>query len=256
MQIGDLLNLVVELLSILEIVFLVVGAFRSLEMRKAFVASSYRGRATWMAGFMLVLAFSNINSNIPGIPTLGIYYLSLGEIGFVAVLLIVLVFVDRNLKVLTEIDFFHRDTYKWARIRKFCFIALLGVSMMFLVYTTVFDISSNLPDSFIVVGGLYFGTAALVIGYAATALIVASRRTPDRTMRMFSRLLGVALALGVVSFTIWIIPLIGYLISSVAGVVSAYVLYRAVLSLSSLGKVEKDVQAMPRLTTRSPNIAG
>jgi hypothetical protein len=94
---------------------------------------------------------------------------------------------------------------------------------------------------------LWFGSGGAFLSYSAAALVVGARRTPDRTMRRFVRMLGLAIICMVLFFTVWIpfapfsltVQDLGSLISECFIPAAAYFLYLAVMSLSSVGRVEE-----------------
>ena len=237
---------------------LLFASARAVVIGRAFTMPAYRGRAISMATFMILSADSNGGSFIP-LPN-NFVASFIGELSFLAALLFVLIFVDRNLAVLREVDFFHTDTYRWSRVRRPLIVATTVVTAAillvgFLPSTTSFQ---TLDGILFVTGVLsYFVVAAVSIGYGALALVSGARRSPDRTMRRFSRNLGIALALIVVSFTIWI-PLIGAgsqienFGSGLAFLISVVPLYFAVMSLSPLGRIEASTaEATLPSTTRT-----
>ncbi|HMD79350.1 MAG TPA: hypothetical protein VKF39_05130 [Nitrososphaerales archaeon] len=238
--------------SVISSIILLAGTVRALQLARGFAAHAFRNRAYWLAGLMIALIAGNVASQIPTpatVVTLQDFIISsIGGDTFVAALLIALVFVDRNLIVLKELDFFHRDSIRWSRVRVPGLIAMILVSAELVVSFFFVNTNSNLNSITLLVILTFFPVVAIVLGYAATALVLAARRTPDRTMRRFAMLLGIALALGVISFTIWI-PLsfvttteVENFIASLPAVGSAYFLYRAAMSLSPLGRVEKGTE--------------
>jgi len=50
----------------------------------------------------------------------------------------------------------------------------------------------------------WFAVGAGSISYGAAALLLGARRTPDRSMRKFVRMLGLAIICMVLFFTVWI----------------------------------------------------
>jgi KaiC/GvpD/RAD55 family RecA-like ATPase len=240
MQLNDPLNLGVIVAYLFGSAVAGFGAFRALEMGNAFTSRLYRSRAYWTAALLGIIVVSNVFGYVPILSTWAIYNLSISEISFVFLILFIFIFVDRNLLTMKEIDFFHRDMLSWSQVRKGIFVAMLIVSVILLVISTLVNTnSSNIPPSLIAPLVAYFAVGAASLGYAALALVTGARRTPDRTMRNFSKLLGIALVLGILSFTIWIIPIVGNFVASLFALVSSYVLYLTVMSLSPVGRIEK-----------------
>src|SRR5579862_2712144 len=117
LQLNDVLNLAQLIAYIVTIAIAGFGTIRALQMAKVFSSKLYRSRASWTAALLAILIVNSVFGDIPAFSTWGIYNLSFGEISFVFLLLFIFVFVDRNLLTLKEIDFFHRDTLSWSRIR-------------------------------------------------------------------------------------------------------------------------------------------
>jgi uncharacterized membrane protein YccF (DUF307 family) len=96
---------------------------------------------------------------------------------------------------------------------------------------------------------VWFAAIALVFSYSAAALVVGARRTPERSMRRFVRMASLALICMLLFFTVWIpfqpfsvtVADLGNLISDLFIPVAGYFLYLAVMSLSPVGRVEKEV---------------
>jgi hypothetical protein len=239
MQLGDALNIAEELAYIVGAVIMAAGVFRALSLRGAFLTSVFRSRVNWMIWMLTILTVNNLIPYVPVLGNGGIGNLSVGEIVFVFSLGIILAFVDRNLQILREIDFFHRDTYGWIRSRKTSLAAFIAVGAIILVaspFVGANDASQSAAYSLIAIA--YFGVSASVLCYGAVALVSGARRTPDRTMRTFCKFLGIALVFGILSFTIWIIPIFGNFISGAASTVASYYLYRSVMALSPVTRIE------------------
>jgi hypothetical protein len=242
MQLSDILN---DGQLISYVIAVAIGGFailRALEMGKAFAAPLYRGRAYWTATLLAILTVSNVFGNFPVVENWGLGNISYSETVFVVLLLFVLVFVDRNLVTMREIDFFHRDTLRWSLARRGLFAAMIAVSAILLGISTAVNTNTpTIPPEFIVPIIAFFAVDAAALGYAALALVVGAKRTPDKTMRSFSKVLGIALLFGVLSFTIWIVPVVGNWLSALCTVFSTYALYRAVMTLSPVGKLEEPI---------------
>ncbi|HEY6283595.1 MAG TPA: hypothetical protein VIW22_06690, partial [Nitrososphaerales archaeon] len=157
---------------------------------------------------------------------------------------VLVLFVDSSIRAAQETDFFHRDTLHW---RTFGRPAVAIVFSSGVILSLIFFTSPPFSDSsplWVVIGTLqYFVVLGVVLTIAAGSLIVAARRTEDRTMRRFVRMLGFSLLGYILFFTIWI-PL-GYFGTNVENVgsdlfilVASYFLYQSVMSLSPLGRID------------------
>lgn len=162
---------------------------------------------------------------------------------FLAALIVLLVFIDGTMLAAMEIDFFHRNTLHWRQVRvPFFIVWLVSVPLGFLdpgppFWATIFVVQ------FLIVLGL-------ILGFSVAALVAAARRTPDRTLKRHVRLLGVSLALFVSTFLITsTFPFPSVLAGYLLGPVSVFFLYLAVMSLSPVRKIEKEVvSAVPTVS--------
>jgi hypothetical protein len=85
----------------------------------------------------------------------------------------------------------------------------------------------------------------LSFSYLISTVIIGARRTPDRTMRRHVMLLGLTVILFILSQTIgpYTSTVSIDLLSDLLSVVTPSVLYFAVMALSPIGRVEKEVGA-------------
>ena len=148
---------------------------------------------------------------------------------FLVQLTLVFAFIDSVILVAMEMDFFHRDTLHWRRLRVPAYVVVL--------VAIFFPTTSNSPLFTIAA----FLAALFPFVYSITVLIVASRRTPDRTMKRHTRLLGYAFSMYVVSVLVFQIPIYGNLISDLFLIIFAYLIYLATMSLSPMSRIEKTI---------------
>jgi len=241
---------------------LVLGIYRALEIRNGFVSGIYRSRASWSALLMMVVIVTNLTNLVP-IPSTGILGV-VGALPFVALLCVIFAYADRSVLVAIETDFFHRNTLGWPRMRwplAITFVIFVTALVVLGSILTPAEQSSLLGTIY---NDLFFVFFAGILGYLTAALIVGARRSADRTLRRSILLLGLALATLVISIvaTIPFAPgTIAYvIINQGTGVVGIFLIYRSVMSLSPLGRVEKGVvgdsrvpQAGPPHRTTSPS---
>jgi len=156
-------------------------------------------------------------------------------------------FVNSNIRTARESDFFHRDALHWRSLWRatiavvLCSVAISGISIAYspgVLNGTSSAWWANLGYP------LFFFVLILVSVYGGVSLTVAARRTQDQTMRKFVRMLGYALLGLFFYFTVWLpidyfAPGVGDAISELGFIIAAYFLYRAVMSLSPLGRMEK-----------------
>jgi hypothetical protein len=232
----------INVVSTLVIIgILLVGIFRALEMRRAFVKGAYRSRATWSTLLMLVI-IPSMAENFVNVPNFGLLSL-LGFLPFIALVLVIFAYADRSVLVAIETDFFHRDTLGWLRAR--WPIAIFLISTMAVEVVGGLVLTPAAQNSFLgdVLNGLFFVSLAPILGYATAALIVGARRSADRTLRRSILLFGLALSTLVISivvsapFASGTLPYV--IVNQGTGIVGIYLIYRSMMSLSPLGRVEK-----------------
>jgi hypothetical protein len=235
---------------LVEAAILIVGVFRALVMRRAFVNHAYRSRATWSGFLLLVLAIGVLSSFI-SFPSSGPLSI-LGFLPVLAALLIAFTIVDRSVVVAMGTDFFHRNTLDWLRVRWPAALALtvsfvsFTASAIFLPPFTSFPLPSS-PLWELVGFYQFLVVIPVVYSYSATALILAARRTSDRTLKRNIRFLGLALGKFVINFVLTApFPsdsLLYAFLNNSTSMLSYFLLYKSVMSLSPIAKVEKDYVA-------------
>ena len=235
---GDLL------VSIATLLILVFALYRAIEFDRVLVGATYKGRAKWTAIFLASVAFLLVDS------TGEIPYLSSdqGNTGFALITLALPLFINGNVRAAQETDFFHRDTLHWralwkANVAALVCILAIGVSVILLSGYVPGTLSTSSTSWGPALASLYFFVLIIESIYGTVTLIVAARRSQDRTMGRFVRMLGLSLLGLVLFFTVWIpidyfAPGVGDFLSYFGFVMAAYYLYRAVMSLSPLGKTE------------------
>lgn len=120
----------------------------------------------------------------------------------------------------------------------------------------------NADFLWIVTGFLTFLIALpAVYGYAAIALIIGSRRTADRVLKTYVKFLGLTIGAFVLEFLLLIIvegPASSFslpaLPGNLASILLSYLIYRTVMSLSVVGRVEKAVEAVSQPPAQVPNV--
>jgi hypothetical protein len=240
-MLSDIFNLVGELALLVSLGIFFFATYRAVQIGRVLMRGVYRSRAFWSAGTMTVIIISTLVGYLPS---------AIAVSGFLDVLglIVFFTFVDSSVRVAQDMDFFHRSTLSWQRLRKPFYILLFASAAIALWAGYLAS-----PDTLLaMVGGAQF---YLVIGplyvYSAAALFLGARKTPDRTMRRFVKTLGLALACVAIYLTIWIpftpfsvtVQDLGAMISYFFVPAAAYFLYLAVMSLSPVGRVEEEVDA-------------
>ncbi len=233
--------------DIVEWAIFVFGAFRAVQIGRALVTPTYRSRAFWTAAVMLVFVFAScLDAYVAffSTPQASVGYAALGAVPSVAEIVLLFAFIDSTVLSSMEMDFFHRDTLGWKRLRAPLYVAVL-LSMAGSTTLSGYIPTTSSPET-----ALGFVATLGILGFSVAALIVSARRTPDRTMKRFVRLLGLALAFFVTALVV-VITTPGVLIlaldfvSGVLFLTATYLLYRAVMSLSPLGKLTEESDATP-----------
>jgi hypothetical protein len=242
----DIVTVSIITLLFAQAAILLFGALRGFEIARSLVGSLYRSRAFWFPVLMILIVVNDVFTNLPFPPGLlgGVGYL---VVPFVLVLVMVRV-AGGAIEVALQTDFFHRDTLRWGTFRKFVYGAMAASVLLIVGAVAVIEVSySNAPYSSVPedlqLGIIQFTIVFVaVFSYEAVALLVASLRTSDKTFRSHVRLLGMALAFVIVANLVDS-PSTGFDVYALAdyaiSLVATYLLYRAVMSLSIVGKVEK-----------------
>lgn len=240
---GDIGSLVMDLFNVVDFAIFAFGAFRAFQIGRALVTPAYKKRAFWTGALMLTFILTSVlDDYVPFFSTTQSTVLKavLSEVPSVAETLILFTFIDSTLLAAIETDFFHRNSLWWKSVRLPAFAAM---SVSLVAAETVAGYAPT-SSSWLSVGG--FGIVLGLLGFSVVALAVSARRTPDKTMRRFVRLLAYALTSFVVGIT-WLLltpDTLGYdLVSDILLLLASYILYRAVMTLSPLGRVEEDADA-------------
>ncbi len=208
-------------------------AIKAVEIGRVLVSPVFRRRAFWIAAVGVFLLSVLLVGDVPYLAASGVSFIL-----FLALILVIFAFVDSTVLVALETDFFHRNTLRWKQVRWPSYAIVLALFPSILVYI-VFGSSANPPawvsDQINLIGA----AVAAVIVYSVVALIVASRRTPDMTLRRHLKLLSLAVAcLAIAVANAFTISLDLY---AIPAVVAAFFLYRAVMSLSPMSRIEKEI---------------
>lgn len=241
----DIVSLVNSLRLLASMGIFLLGSYRAVTIGRATVSRVYRNRAFWTAAIMIGFTITNFLdlTSLPSLIAVSAIGDILGTLPYAAEILLLFAFIDGTILAGMETDFFHRDTLKWRSARKPLYVAfLVSVGVVFSIFSLPNN-PSSLPT--VAIASVYSSIAAIfaIFGFSAATLIVVSRRTPDRTMKIFLRYLG--FALGVFVLDNVMTSILGgdaaALADDALSLVAAYLVYRAVMFLSPLGKVEKGV---------------
>ncbi len=235
----DISSIIDVLSSLIIVGLLLLAVIRAVQIGRGLVSRVFRRRAFWMAVFGVFFLVA-VLTTIPSFDTISIVNF-LGGISFLLVFPVTFAFVDSSVLAAIEMDFFHRDTLRWNQFRMPFYVVPLALVILFIL----FDYYPN-PPTWLSIAAIFLVVAFVVVfGDSVVTLIVASRRTPDRTMKRHVRLLGFALACLTLSIFIGV-TFTGYPPLSLPElsfdfliVVFCYLFYRAVMSLSPTSRIEK-----------------
>jgi hypothetical protein len=229
-DISSTINVLLFIERIIIAGILLLSTYRALKIGRALVSSVYRSRAYWLAALMVAFTIAALNTYVTYPNTLLGNFLSRNDYNFpfLVELTLVFAFIDSVILVAMEMDFFHRDTLHWRQLRALAYvIVLVGIFIPTISNSLLFIIPTYLAVIFVV--------------YSIAVLIVASRRTPDRTLKRHTRLLGYAFVIYIVSVLVFSIPIWGNVISDLLVAIFAYLIYLATMALSPLSRIEKEI---------------
>jgi hypothetical protein len=240
---GDIILDVGYAAALLGIAILFVGMYRAFEVGRVLMRGVYRSRAYWTAATAFALVLFTLAADF--LPSSN----PLSFLSFFFIAIVLLVFVDSSIEVARDTDFFHRSVLGWERLRRLFGVLLLASSIVALLDFYTLGIASIGTSLLAILGvGQFFAVLALIFSWGAAALTIGARRSADRSLRRFARMLGLVVVCFVLFLTVWIpfapfsatIQDVGSTISIFAATAGAYFLYLAVASLSPLGRVEKE----------------
>jgi len=203
----------------------IFAGYRAFRIRKALVGALYRSRALWsvvfatlFVPFVIAILPFNFSSGIPvlELDALGVFIIAFNFAAFV--------FCDRTILVAREMDFFHRDTLGYGKVRWLVWtVSTIGM------FGSLYGPSSGWVSYLFNV--LWPGPLA----YFAVALAATSLRVTDRAIRSYSKWFGLFTGVLAVSF----LALTGGPLVLVTGMLVASLLYyRATVSLSPTSKLD------------------
>ncbi len=219
---SEVINIAEDAANVIAIVIFGFAAFRAFTIGRVLVNRVYRNRAYFMGVFAIIV----IVSLIPIPATIGKIYFPF--------LFVFFIMVDSTILAALDTDFFHRNTLRWRQIR----LVLYPLFVAFLAYAFLPSNATNsLPG---IVLDVVVATFLFIFVYTTATAVVSARRTPDRPLRRFMALSGLFLFGFIVNTLIFSFISKGF--SFFLFVVFAYITYRMAMSLSPVGKVEKEIK--------------
>jgi hypothetical protein len=239
---SDLAQLVGDASSLIQLAILIVGIGRVAQMRKGFVDPTYRSRAFWSGFLMAVIAVSNATPLIP-LPNSVLGSL-ISNLPFLAIIGVCLAFVDRTAIVGIRSDFFHRDILGWVRVRVPAGVVMAGSLVYGVVAINAPESTAPSPPLWDLIGMFQVFIVAIgLLGFGAVVIIIASRRTPDQTLKKNIRLLGIALGWFVLALAVFFVAPwsdVATVVGSLLTILATYFLYLSAMSLTPLGRTIRE----------------
>jgi len=236
----DIVDLLEDFAGLAATAVALLAAYRSLTIGKSLVTRVYRTRAYWLAALMIIfVAFALAGESSSAVAT------DISNNLFYVFLIALLVFIDSNVAAAKEIDFFHKDILHWHVLRIPLLAIVVASSVIVAVVSAAFPAFTNsLLYDIVVIA--YFTLLGVVFSYSGAAMIVIARRTYDRTMKKFIKMLGFAILCYVLFLTLFIpldfiYPRLGDVVTTFIAIAAAYFFYRAAMSLSPIGRVLEEV---------------
>jgi hypothetical protein len=263
----DITLIIAELILLIAGIVLVFLISRAVMIGRKFVGQVYRSRAFWFAGVMVIALISVLSNLISALFNLypSTSLSALGIIALLAWVLVMFVYADRTILVMLAMDFHHRNTLHWRPIRTFAYVAVFA--NVFYLYAFIFVTKAptcpSCPAAYlpglpswvpVILPGILVPEAILAFivtfGYTISTVIIGDRRTSDMTIKRHVRWLGLSFLIFLSFFVGFTLPSIGLIISlyvafllqSFITLVVVYTFYRALMSLTPIGRLEVETK--------------
>jgi hypothetical protein len=218
-------------LILVSTVILLLAAYRALGFRGNLVGSAYKNRAL-VTGVLalLMVPFAWLLIPLANLFALQFAYV-VSILSYYAVVAIVgFLVLDSTIDVARGLDFFHRDSLHWGSLRWPTWAAMFILTFVLFVLGFSVDLGP--------LGGIIPIAWPLPLAYFGCVLIVSSRRSQDRTLRTYSKWIGLFAGALVIDFALPIDQVIPELIFTV---LAAYCFYRTSMSISLVGRIDRAV---------------
>lgn len=244
---GDISYYVTVLSYLIAMGILTLGTYRALKIRRALAHPIYRSRALRLA-LVAVLYFIVLITDLVPYPN---------QTDLVTATLITLTFnmpylvfafmmfasVDRTILVAIDMDLFRRNTLQWPRLRPLLYALVLGSFVLVLVANPFLFLQN--PPLWATTADLAFYPLFLIpLGISAIALALSARRSLEKTMRRFVALFSLSVAFFITDsilfnyvYYFYYTPALQF-VDNLVIIAATYFLYRAIISLTPLDKVE------------------
>ena len=212
---------------------LAFGAYRALQFRKAFNDPIFRSRALWTALVLAAWIVPNdtqilFNDLPPPTAIIGVLADVVTVILAILLILVSVVFIDRNIRAARELDFFHRDSLGWEKLK---LVAIVGAPASILLNLLGSVVLGNT-----ILANLTFFLLPATLAYGVAALLLSGIRVHNRYMRRYLEFVGIGFILLIVT-----IPLAVPILYDVFLLLGSYFLYLSATSLYHLRDVQRGV---------------
>lgn len=235
---------------------LALGGYRAFKIRRALAQPIYRSRALWLSLMAVLFIITLISDLIPYPNTTDFVTAILITLGFnlpyFVFAFMMFVSVDRTILVAIDMDLLQRKTLQWQRLRLLLYAIVLG-SIALILIANPFLFLVNTPAWATIADLVFYPIYLIPLIIATVALFLSARRSLEKTMGRFAARFGVAVAFFQIDFILFNYVYYFFfnaelqLADDLIIMAAAYLLYRAIISLTPLGKV-KPLEVAPLRT--------
>lgn len=224
----------------LSILIGALASYRAFTSRRVLASPIYRSRALWTGTVAFIaIAFAAVQiaaeNTIPYVSFTGAYPAGTSLWGYIARILtlpgsvVVFAWIDRTIGVELEMDFLHRDTLNWSRLRPLAWVLV---------------VVGAVGESTLTGGWEYPVSVAVLaapVVYSAAVMAAGALRVRDETMRRYLKWMG----LMVVSLLFQLVTSSVSFYLNFPLAIFAYFLYRASTSLLKTSPLRIDLGTPP-----------
>lgn len=258
---ADIYYYVTVISYLIAIGILALGTYRAFKIRRALAHPIYRSRALSLALVAVLYMITLISDLVPYPNTTDLITASLitlaANLPYFVFAFMMFTSVDRTILVAIDMDLFRRNTLQWPRLRLPLYALVLGSTVLILVANPFLFLQN--PPTWATTADLVFYPLFLIpLSISVIALFLSARRSLEKTMGRFVALFGVAVALFQTDFIFfnyvyyfYYTPTLQF-VDNLVIVAATFFLYRAIISLTPLGKVEP-AEAAPVTALETPD---
>ena len=224
-----------------------LGTYRAFKIRRALAHPIYRSRALWLAlvaVLYIIVLFTDLMPypNQTNLVTATLITLAV-TLPYLVFAFMMFSSVDRTILVAIDMDLFRRNTFQWPRLRSPVYASVLGSFFLILVANPFLYLQN--PPLWATTADLAFYPLFLIpLVISAIALALSARRSMESTMKRFVGLFSVSVAFFIADSILFNYVYYFYytpalqLVDNLVIIAATYFLYRAITSLTPLGRVE------------------